>query len=106
MNEQDKIVLRFATIPSYEWRVLAMKASWFYRSGGTRPIPAKVLAGFGGETPDKATWDVIRVAVSTKRKKLRYDAVRYEIEQKTAARRAYMRNYMKARRRADKGALV
>ena len=93
--ELEPIIERFALTPSDEWKALALRVSWYYRTSGQQHFPPKVLAAFGGEPPERSVWDDIRKRVAAKRRAMKYSERKYQLDQQRLRRRAYMRTYMK-----------
>lgn len=103
MNK-EKIIAQLAQLDPEVWKPLAIKVSWFYRTGGLKPMPVSVLAMFGGEPPDVEGWREIRKGVASKRRQFKYEAKKYVLDQRKLRRRTYMRQYMKGRRDARREA--
>lgn len=94
----ERQVEKFAAIDPETWRMLAMRASWYYRSEGVRPMPPVILAAFGGRLPDYDGWKKVCRAVGKARRKAKYDERKYVRDQAREKRRQYMRKYMRDRR--------
>lgn len=102
----ERVIKTLADLPTDEWRTLAMKTAWHYRTNGEYPVPPKVLAALGGKIPEREVWNDLRKRTTARRRHAKYEEDKYVREQRRERRRRYMRSYMKdyrANRRAEHG---
>lgn len=99
-----KLIARLTALDGDKWHALTMKMGWVYRTGGMHPVPPIIMAGLNGKTPDRETWDLLRLRVNAARKASKASERRYIEQTRRNNRRAYMAKYMRTRRQKERQA--
>lgn len=95
MSKQNRIVEALAALSNEEWSLLTNQMSWVKRRGG--PVPRTVKRLFGFE-PKPTVWNIVRKAVTKRRREIQIAANKARQEAFKERRRTYMRQY-RARKR-------
>lgn len=96
------LLTALAAEPEASWRTLTMAMSWKFRAPDDgRIVPPRLIALGVSAKITEADWAKLRKRVTTKRRNDAFAAKRRGDKERLENKRAYMRNYMRARREKE-----